>query len=136
MRGHSPHRVLVLLAALLGSLWFAGPAEAAQVTRFSPQGTVKQVRQASSAFSEPMVAFGDPVAADPFDVTCPVPGQGRWVDTGDYYGPSMALGSADVSLWELVNAYRALAREHGAKGAEFEYVFLIGCTTKFWVISA
>lgn len=30
-------------------------------------------------------------------------------EAGDYYGPSMALGSADVSLWELVNAYRALA---------------------------
>jgi penicillin-binding protein 1C len=29
---------------------------------------------------------------------------------GDYYGPSLALGSADVSLWELVAAYRALAR--------------------------
>ena len=57
---------------------------AAQVTRFSPQGTVKQVRQASAAFSEPMVAFGDPAAADPFDVTCPVPGQGRWVDTGQW----------------------------------------------------
>ena len=28
---------------------------------------------------------------------------------GDYYGPSLALGSADVTLWELVNAYRALA---------------------------
>jgi penicillin-binding protein 1C len=28
---------------------------------------------------------------------------------GDYYGPSLALGSADVSLWELVGAYRALA---------------------------
>ncbi len=27
----------------------------------------------------------------------------------DYYGPSLALGSADVSLWELVNAYRTLA---------------------------
>ena len=27
----------------------------------------------------------------------------------DYYGPSLALGSADVSLWELVGAYRALA---------------------------
>jgi penicillin-binding protein 1C len=26
------------------------------------------------------------------------------------YGPSLALGSADVSLWELVGAYRALAR--------------------------
>jgi penicillin-binding protein 1C len=31
-------------------------------------------------------------------------------EAGDFYGPSMALGSADVSLWELVNAYRALAR--------------------------
>ncbi|MFN2426015.1 MAG: penicillin-binding protein 1C, partial [Candidatus Binatia bacterium] len=28
---------------------------------------------------------------------------------GDFYGPSLALGSADVSLWELVSAYRALA---------------------------
>ena len=27
----------------------------------------------------------------------------------DYYGFSVALGSADVSLWELVNAYRTLA---------------------------
>lgn len=30
-------------------------------------------------------------------------------ESGDFYGPSLALGSADVSLWELVNAYRALA---------------------------
>ena len=28
---------------------------------------------------------------------------------GDYYGPSLALGSADVTLWQLANAYRALA---------------------------
>ena len=28
---------------------------------------------------------------------------------GEYYGLSLALGSADVSLWGLVNAYRALA---------------------------
>ena len=75
---------LVLLAAFLGSLVLAGPAAAAEVTRFSPQGTVKQVRQASAAFSEPMVAFGEPAAADPFDVTCPVPGQGRWLDTGQW----------------------------------------------------
>ena len=27
----------------------------------------------------------------------------------DYYGPALALGSADVSLWEMVGAYRALA---------------------------
>lgn len=29
--------------------------------------------------------------------------------SADFYGPSLALGSADVSLWELTNAYRALA---------------------------
>jgi penicillin-binding protein 1C len=31
------------------------------------------------------------------------------VEAGDFYGPSLGLGSADVSLWELVGAYRALA---------------------------
>ncbi len=31
--------------------------------------------------------------------------------TDDYYGLSVALGSADVSLWELVNAYRTLANK-------------------------
>jgi penicillin-binding protein 1C len=30
-------------------------------------------------------------------------------EAGDFYGPSLALGSADVSLWELTNAYRTLA---------------------------
>jgi len=30
-------------------------------------------------------------------------------EEGDYYGPSLALGSVEVSLWELVNAYRTLA---------------------------
>ena len=31
------------------------------------------------------------------------------VEAGDFYGPSLALGSADVSLWEMVGAYRVLA---------------------------
>lgn len=30
-------------------------------------------------------------------------------ESGDFYGLSLALGSADMSLWELTNAYRALA---------------------------
>ena len=30
-------------------------------------------------------------------------------ESGDYYGPALALGGADVTLWELVAAYRALA---------------------------
>jgi penicillin-binding protein 1C len=28
---------------------------------------------------------------------------------GDWYGPALALGGADVTLWEMVGAYRALA---------------------------
>ena len=32
-------------------------------------------------------------------------------ESGDYYGLSLALGSADMSLWELTNAYRALANQ-------------------------
>jgi penicillin-binding protein 1C len=32
-------------------------------------------------------------------------------ESGDFYGPSLALGSADVSLWELTNAYRCLANK-------------------------
>jgi len=32
-------------------------------------------------------------------------------EPGDFYGPSLALGSADVTLWELTNAYRCLANE-------------------------
>ena len=30
-------------------------------------------------------------------------------EDGEFYGPSLALGSADVSLWQLVGAYRGLA---------------------------
>jgi penicillin-binding protein 1C len=32
-------------------------------------------------------------------------------EEGDFYGLSLALGSADVSLWELTNAYRSLANQ-------------------------
>ncbi len=34
------------------------------------------------------------------------------LDQGDeFYGPALALGGAEVSLWELVNAYRTLANQ-------------------------
>lgn len=35
----------------------------------------------------------------------------------EYYGPSLALGSADVSLWELTQAYRRLSTEVSPIGA-------------------
>jgi len=55
--------------------------EGARITQFSPQGTVKKVRQARATFSEAMVPFGDPSAAvDPFIIECSEEGQGRWTD--------------------------------------------------------
>lgn len=33
----------------------------------------------------------------------------RNLESPDFYGPSLALGSADITLWDLVNAYRSLA---------------------------
>jgi penicillin-binding protein 1C len=35
----------------------------------------------------------------------------RSIRSADFYGPSLALGSADVTLWDLVGAYRALSNE-------------------------
>jgi hypothetical protein len=69
--------LLVLLAGVASEALAAG----AQVTQFSPQATVKRVRQVSAVFSEAMVPLGDPRSADPFDIACPEAGTGRWVDT-------------------------------------------------------
>lgn len=58
----------------------AGPAPA--VVSFSPQGTIKQVRQVTARFSEPMVPLGDPrVNANVFSVDCPAKGKARWIDS-------------------------------------------------------
>jgi penicillin-binding protein 1C len=40
-------------------------------------------------------------------------------EDGDFYGPSLALGTADVNLWELVAAYRALANGGVVDGIRF-----------------
>jgi len=55
-------------------------AHAAEVEFFSPSGEVKKVRQVAVRFSEQMVAFGDPREVNPFDITCPAAGKGRWAD--------------------------------------------------------
>lgn len=71
------------LAALVGLFFYAGfvfAGEAARVQLFSPQGTVKEVRQVTARFSEPMVPLGDPRLEDPFISGCPEKGRGRWVD--------------------------------------------------------
>jgi alpha-2-macroglobulin len=62
------------------ALAWALTANAAMVDAFSPQGTVKAVRQVQARFSQPIVALGDPRATAPFEVNCPVAGSGKWLD--------------------------------------------------------
>jgi hypothetical protein len=80
------------LAALGLILWLAAGAPAParaqpgpRVVDFSPQGTVKQVRQARARFSDPMAALGDPRPADDvFEIACPEAGTPRWVDSREW----------------------------------------------------
>ena len=75
---------LPLLAAVLSLPAFAASPEA-QVIQFTPQGTVRQIRQVTARFSEPMVPLGDPrgVVA-PFAIACPEPGFARWLDSSTW----------------------------------------------------
>ena len=59
----------------------AGP----HVVHFSPEGTIKKIRQVTARFSEPMVPLGDPrPASDVFEIACPEAGTARWVDSRDW----------------------------------------------------
>jgi alpha-2-macroglobulin len=80
--------MLVLMAVVVALLPAPGYARqpAPVVVFFSPQGTVKQVRQVTARFSEPMVPLGDPrVNANVFAIDCPgAPGKARWIDSGTW----------------------------------------------------
>lgn len=74
------------LIAVVGSIgWsliatLASVSHAAGIQTFAPQGEISMVRQARAVFSEPMFRLGETRSADAFDVECPTPGRGRWVD--------------------------------------------------------
>lgn len=76
-------RYLIVAALLLGS-WSSPAFAAVTVQAFSPQGTVKSVRQVAARFSKPVVRFGDPRLADPFTVDCPAKGRARWADASNW----------------------------------------------------
>ncbi len=73
----------VLLTAITG-VWAATPPLEPRVLQFTPQGTVKNVRQVTVRFSEPMVPLGDPRLADPFEIACPESGAARWADSSNW----------------------------------------------------
>ncbi|MFM1885912.1 MAG: hypothetical protein RL026_1069 [Pseudomonadota bacterium] len=78
-------RTAARLAALVLALGLPAASLAATVIEaFSPEGLVKAPRQVTVRFTEDQVALGDTRLPDPFDVQCPVPGSGRWVDTRNW----------------------------------------------------
>jgi alpha-2-macroglobulin len=75
--------LLTPVAGIAASLPNA-PAATAAIEVFSPEGETKQVRQVTARFSTPMVTLGDPRLPDPFERTCPAPGNGRWADARNW----------------------------------------------------
>jgi penicillin-binding protein 1C len=63
----------------------------------------------ASSLNVPAVKTLSLVGLEPFLSTLRRLGIKGLNEAGDFYGPSLALGSVDVSLWELTNAYRCLA---------------------------
>jgi penicillin-binding protein 1C len=72
------------------------------------QGLVPARVALASSLNVPAVRTLSLVGEESFLHTLRAIGIRELEETGDFYGPALALGSADVSLWELVNAYRTL----------------------------
>ncbi|MDD5169467.1 MAG: hypothetical protein PHN75_11670, partial [Syntrophales bacterium] len=87
---------------------FAG--EKADIELFSPEGVVKNVRQVTVRFSGQMVALGDPRLEDPFTVSCPEAGKGRWVDGRNWsYDFDRSLPAGVVCEFTLKPSLKDLA---------------------------
>jgi penicillin-binding protein 1C len=73
------------------------------------RGLVTVRRALAASLNIPAVRTLELVGAEAFVQQLRRLGLEGAVESGEYYGHSLALGSLDASLWELVNAYRALA---------------------------
>ena len=69
--------------ALFCILFYCGISSlsfATTITQFTPTGTQPRVYQVYAVFSNAVVKAGDAQQASPFDISCSVPGNGRWLD--------------------------------------------------------
>ena len=73
------------------------------------RGLVSARTALASSLNVPAVRTIDLVGVDSFAGKLRALGISGVVEEGDFYGAALALGSADVTLWDLANAYRALA---------------------------
>ena len=111
----------ITLAALAPPAGYSAD-EGARIEMFSPQGTVKKVRQVTARFSEPMVAFGDPQLADPFDILCAQKGRGRWIDARSWsYDFDRDLPGGVACRFTLKAGTKTLAGTLVAAGEGFSF---------------
>ncbi len=73
------------------------------------RGPVTAREALASSLNVPAVRTLGLVGTEPFIERLNAWGFEHIHEDGDFYGPALALGSAEVTLWELVRAYRALA---------------------------
>jgi penicillin-binding protein 1C len=73
------------------------------------RGLVSMRTALASSLNVPAVRTTDMVGVESFADRLRRLGFSGLIEEGDYYGAALALGSADVTLWQLVNAYRTLA---------------------------
>jgi penicillin-binding protein 1C len=73
------------------------------------RGLVSMRVALASSLNVPAVRTIDMIGVEAFTGQLRSLGFEGIVEQGDYYGAALALGSADVRLWDLVNAYRTLA---------------------------
>jgi penicillin-binding protein 1C len=85
------------------------------------KGLVSVRTALSASLNVPAVRTLMLVGIEPFVVRLRQLGVKSINQSGDYYGFSLALGSADVSLFELVNTYRTLA--NGGRWSELKLSF-------------
>ncbi|MGH7962197.1 MAG: alpha-2-macroglobulin family protein, partial [Candidatus Binatia bacterium] len=126
--------VLLLLVFLSPALGLTAEPTTPHVAQFTPQGTVKGVRQVSARFSEPMIPLGDPrTVVDPFEITCPEPGTSRWVDSHNWvYDFTRDLPGGLCCTFRLRAGLKSLAGKpvlstvEGAIAGQQEFVFSTG----------
>ncbi len=101
-----------------------GSAQAAQVEVFTPQGTVKDVRQVAVRFSAPITRLGDPRAPEPFVIECPAEaaGRARWADPRNWvYDFETNLPAGVRCQFRLKPELRTLAGETLGGTQAFEF---------------
>ncbi|MDD5330503.1 MAG: MG2 domain-containing protein [Sulfuricella sp.] len=118
-----------MLPHILAALFFFCPtfaaAEQPRVESFSPQGTVKGVRQVTARFSAPIIPFGDPRLPEPFDIDCPAKGTARWADTRNWvYDFDRDLPAGVACKFKLKSDIKTL--EGAALGGETKFSFSTG----------